>query len=230
MWGLKQWQTAGRLLDETAEHGPLRPGTAAEVLSMVNEPGVEVRGQPRRIALVDGKHDAGLAASLPRRQFRRSRHSRCRREPAESPALAPPVDQEAPQEPRGVVVRPACQPGSPCLEGQHANRLTACLDDVRPPGLLREAGQCHAQRIAHKFELPRCQFQQGYRTELDGARVRPQVVQCDEPDGLGVAVQLAGVSVSPTGALSAGGPAGSIHMTSQRCPSGSWKLWLYIKP
>jgi hypothetical protein len=27
---------------------------------------------------------------------------------------------------------------------------------------------------------------------------------------------LAGVSVSPAGALSAGGPAGSIHITSQR--------------
>jgi len=182
MWALRQWQTAGRLLAETAEHRPLRPGTAAQVLSVVHEPGVEVRGQPRRIALVDGKHDADLAASLPRRQFRSGFHSRCRSEPAEAQALVPPVYQEAPQEPRGVVVRPPCEAGGPCLEGQHANRLPAGLDDIRPPGLLREAGQCHPQRIAHEIKLPRCQFQQGHRAELDCARIRPQVVEGNEPD------------------------------------------------
>lgn len=230
MWGVLQWQTAGRPPGETVEHGPLRSGTAAKVLSAVHEPGVLVRGQPCRIALVDGKHDAGLAASLPRRQFRRGRHGRCRREPAESQALATPVDQEAPQEPRRVVVGPAGKPGSPCLQGQDANSFPAGLDDVRAPRLLRKAGQCHAQRVAHEIELSRCQFQQGHRTELYGARVRPQVVEGDEPDRLGVAVQLTGVSVSPAGTLPGGGPAGSIHMTSQRCPSGSWKLWLYIKP
>ena len=96
MWGLKQWQIAGRLLGETAVHGPLRPGTAAKVLSVVHEPGVVVCRQACGIALIDGKHDAGLAASLPRRQLRRSRHGRCRREPAESQALTTPVDQEAP--------------------------------------------------------------------------------------------------------------------------------------
>ena len=81
-----------------------------------------------------------------------------------------------------MVVRPACKAGSSCLKGQHANRLPAGLDDIRPPGVLREASQRHAQRIAHEIELPWCQFQQGHRTELDGARVRPQVVEGDEPD------------------------------------------------
>lgn len=129
-----------------------------------------------------------------------------------------------------MVIRPAREPGSPCLEREHANSCPAGLNDIRPPGLVREPGQSHAQRIAHEFELSRCQFQEGHRTELDGARVRSQVVEGNEPGRLAFRVQLAGVSVSPAGALSAGGPAGSIHITSQRWPSGSWKLWLYINP
>jgi hypothetical protein len=230
MCSARQWQITCRLLCEAVKQGPLGARTAAQVLSAVNKPGVSVGGQPRRIALVDRKYDAGLAASLPCRQFSGRRHSRCRSELAQSRTLAPAVNEEAPQKPRGIVIGPAREPGSSCLERQHANRCSAGLNDIRPPGLVREAGQRHAQRIAHKVELPRCQLEEGHCTELDGARVRSQVVEGNEPDGLAGAVQLAGVSVSPDGELSAGGPAGSIHMTSQRWPSGSWKLWLYINP
>ena len=216
MWSARQWQISCRLLCEAVEHGPLRARTAAQVLPAINKPGASVGGQPRRIALVDRKYDAGLAASLPCRQFPGRLHSRCRSEPAQSPALAPPVDEEAPQEPRRIVIGPAREPGSPQLERQHTNRCPVGFNDVRPPGLVREAGQRHAQRIAHEVELSRCQLQEGDCTELDGARVRPQVVEGNEPDRLAGAVQWAGVSVSPAGELSAGGPAGSIHMTSQR--------------
>ena len=80
-----------------------------------------------------------------------------------------------------MVLRPARETGSPCLEGQHANRFSAGLNDVGPPRLLREASQCHAQRIAHKIELARSQFQEGHRTQLDGAGVRSQVVEGNEP-------------------------------------------------
>jgi hypothetical protein len=115
-----------------------------------------------------------------------------------------------------MVIRPAREPGSPGLERQYANCCPGRFNDVRPPGAVREAGQGHAERVAHKVKLPWSQLQEGHRPELDGARVRPQVVEGNEPDGLAGDVQLDGVSVSPAGALSAGGPAGSIHMTSQR--------------
>lgn len=81
-----------------------------------------------------------------------------------------------------MVVRPACQPGSPCLECEHAYGFPAGFNDVRPPGLFREAGQGHAQRIADEIELSRSQLQERYGTELDGARVRPQVVEGNQPD------------------------------------------------
>ena len=129
-----------------------------------------------------------------------------------------------------MVVRPTCEPGRPGLQREDPHRVAPGFDDIRPPGLFGQAGQSHAQRIAYELELARYELQQGDGAQLDGAGVRSEVVQGNEPDGLAGGNQLAGVSVAPAGSLSGGGPAGSIHITSQRCPSGSWKLWLYIKP
>ena len=153
---------------------------------------------------------------MPRRQFCGGCHRRSRREGAQSPALPPPVNEEPPQQPSSVVIGPAGQPGSACLQRQHPNRLTCRFDHIRPPGLFRQTGQCHAQRVANKDELPRGQFQERDGPQLDGARIRFQVVQGDQPDGAVCSSQLAGASMFPACPASAGGPAGSIHMTSQR--------------
>ena len=219
-----------QLSTEAAVHNPLWPGTPAEVLSLVRKSGVPVSRHTCRIAFIDGKYDAGLAAPLPGRQFRGSCHGRSRSKPSQSPALPPPVDEESPEQPRSMVIRPAGQPGSPRLQGKHPDCFPAGFNDIRPPGLFRQTGQCHAQRITDKYELSRCQFQESDCPQVDGACIRPQIVQGNEPDGLDCSSQLPGVSVLSAGASSAGGPARSIHMTSQRCPSGSWKLWLYINP
>lgn len=201
---------------KAAEHGALRARAPAEVLSVVPESGFPVGCQACGVRLIDGKYDAGLSACVPRGQFRGGCHRRCRCKRSQSLALPPPVDEEPTQQPGGMVIRPAGQAGRPCLQRQHPDGFPCRFDHIRPARLLRQAGQGHPQRIAGKCELPGCQLQEGDGSQLDGARIRFQVVQGNEPDGLDCGSQLAGDSVLPAGVSPAGGPAGSIHMTSHR--------------
>lgn len=218
------------LWSKTAEHDPLGTCLPSGVPAPVHEPGTAVGGQARRVRFIDGKNDAGLCRMVPGRKFFRGGHGGGRREWTEPPPLFTPVDQEAPEEPRRVVVRPACQARRPGLQGEYTHGPAGGRDNIGPARVLGKSGEGHAERIANKPVLSWPHFESCHCLKVDGAGVVVEVLEGNQPDTPTDAVQDCGPGESPSEGDASGGPAGSIQKTSQRCPSGSWKLWLYIKP
>src|SRR6478672_12226936 len=143
-----------RFRSECPVHDALRAGVAAFVAAAVLESGLAVCGLAAGVQFVDGEYNAGLAAAEVRRQFGGLPHCGLRGEGAEALALLPPVDQEAPQQPDGVVVGPASQGRGTCLERQHADGGAVLVHGERVPGLFLERDQHHSQRLADELLLP----------------------------------------------------------------------------
>jgi hypothetical protein len=203
----------------------LRPGGAAVVPAVVSESGDAVGGQACGVGFVDGQHDAGLPGAAPRRQPGGGPHGSNGCVAADATSLQPPVNEEAPQEPGTVIIRPAGKACRPALQSEHSGSTPVRLNDTGVPRFVGQAGQGHPQGVPHKAFLARAELQLRYLVELDGLCVGVEVPQRDEPDPFPVqdcaAVQdcTGGQDGTVPEVLPAAGsamPAGSIQKTSQR--------------